>query len=330
MLHLPYQKVLKTDVSDWDFPSASSENFRKYKQATSYLVAKRLGLRGNMASKYYLTTGKDKLGPLSEADIIKAVRSGKISMFDMILNNQTNEWMMLAQHPDFSDLDSSQAEEEEISEDSDHFAIGLLSDKADNSNGLDLPEFITPDNFPILTPVYWYEKDKAHQKLKYLDVLSLVHSHKLTEQSLISNSAQGPWQPLIKWEEFSAESLKSFKDASHEALPDVHIRRQTKRFNAGLVFTALTKKGKGFQIFCPDISKGGLAFLVRAAKCDLKEEIMIKFSDNLQDGRFDAKGVIVSIRKAKLPGADDIYVRYGVRFTALSEQGKKYILKITG
>ena len=277
-----------------------------------------------MASTYYLTTGKSKLGPLSEKNVIDGVRSGKISLFDMILNNQTGEWMMLAQHPDFSDLDAS-GDEQENQETETHQAVGLISDQVNED--AELPEFITPDSFPLLTPVYWYEKEKSHQRLKYLEVLSLIHSHKLSEQSLISKNPQGPWAPLIDWEEFSPQSLENFKQASNEQLPEIHVRRQSPRFNSGKVFVALSKKGTGFQIFCPDISKGGLAFLVRAAKCDLNEELMIKFDDKLEDGKFDAKGVVVSVRKARLPGADNVYVRYGVRFTALSENGKKFILK---
>lgn len=146
---------------------------------------------------------------------------------------------------------------------------------------------------------------------------------------MISKNPHGPWLPVINWEEFSPQSLENFKQASDAALPDVHIRRKSRRFSYGKVFVALSKKGTGFQIFCPDISKGGLAFLVRAAKCDLNEELMIKFDDKLEDGKFDAKGVVVSIRKARLPGADNVYIRYGVRFTALSEKGKKFILQLT-
>lgn len=280
-----------------------------------------------MSTQYYLTTGNNKLGPLTEKNIVDGVRSGKISLFDMILNNQTGEWMMLAQHPDFSDLDDT-SKSEESSEQSDHLAVGLISD-TDSGDNLNLPEFITPDNFPILTPVYWYEKDHTDRGLKYFDVLALVHSHKLSEQSLISKNPQGPWQPLISWDEFSPKSIEEYKKISTENLPEVHVRRKTQRFNSGKVFIALSKKNQGFQIFCADISKSGLGFLVRSAKFSLNDELMIKFDDKLQDSKFDAKGVIVSIRKVRLPGAENVYVRYGFRFTALSEAGKKYLLKAT-
>ncbi|WII72067.1 PilZ domain-containing protein [Bdellovibrio sp. 22V] len=275
-----------------------------------------------MTSGYYLTTGKQKLGPLTEKNVIDGVRSGKISLFDMILNNQTGEWMMLAQHPDFSDLESDGDGDSSENDYGDHVAVGLISDVNEDTQ---VPAFITPENFPILTPVYWYEKNRGDHPLKYLEILALVHEHKLSETSLISKSPQGPWQKLIDWEEFSPKSLENYKQISGEKLPDVKMRRKSPRFNCGKVFIALSSKGSGFQVFCPDVSRTGMGLIVRTAKCDLNETLMIKFSDSITDNKFDAKGVVVSVRKVKLPGAENVYIRYGIRFTHLSETGKKFI-----
>lgn len=282
-----------------------------------------------MTAGYYLSTGKEKIGPLSEKAITDGVRKGKISLFDMILNNQTGEWMMLIQHPDFSDLEApSEDSGSESSEYENHVAVGLIS--SDLSDETQAGAFVTPDNFPILTPVYWYEKSRSSHPLKYLDVLAMVHEHKLSEQSLIAKNPNGPWQKLIDWEEFSPKSLEEYKQVSGDELPDVKIRRKSPRFNCGKVFVALSSKGKGFQFFCPDISKTGMALIVRTAKCDLNEPIMVKFSDKLADSKFDVKGVIVSVRKVRLPGSTEIYIRYGLRFTHVSEAGRKFIEALPG
>ncbi len=279
-----------------------------------------------MATQYYLTSGKQKIGPLSEKSILDGIRSGKIQLFDMILNNQTNEWVMLIQHPDFSDLEGSAEEsrEEERPTGEQHAAVGLISDTIDeDTRGI---SFVTPDNIPILTPVYWYEKDHAEKRMKYLEVLSLVHTHKLSEQSLLSKSPKGPWQKLVEWDEFSPESLENYKQVSKDDLPDINIRRKFPRFECGKVFVILSK-GKGYQAFCPDISKTGLAFIVRTPKADLNDVVVVKFNDLVEGNKFDAKGTVVSVRKVKLPGSDNIYIRYGVRFSHLSESGRDFILK---
>lgn len=278
-----------------------------------------------MAAEYYLTSGKRKIGPLSERQILDGVRSGKINLFDMILNQQTNEWMMLMQHPDFSDIETNvdSASGSEHDHDDSQVIIGLIpGDITENTvpHGLRLQE-------PILNSVYWYEKDQGTRRLKYLEVLSLIHQHKLSEQSLIAKSPQGPWQRLIDWEEFSPKSLKEFKEATDTALPDVHMRRKSARYECGKVFVLMGQQQGGFQVFCPDISKSGMAFIVREEKAKLNESMMVKFADNMGNGKFDAKGLVVSARKVKLPGSDNIYIRYGLRFTHLSEAGKAFILE---
>ena len=107
----------------------------------------------------------------------------------------------------------------------------------------------------------------------------------------------------------------------------MHVRRKSPRYECGKVFILMSQAG-GFQAFCPDISKSGMAFLVRSTKANLNEQFMVKFSDNTGDGKFDAKGLVVSARKVKLPGSENIYIRYGLRFTHLSVAGKAFILQL--
>lgn len=275
-----------------------------------------------MAAQYYLTTGNQKIGPLSEKAIHDGIRAGKISLFDMIYNHQSSEWVMLMQHPDFSDLDSG-SDDDSSSQHQGHLAVGLISDRMDDEHTL-VPANILADNFPSLEPVYWYEKDNTSKRLKYLDVLSLIHAHKLSEHSMLAKQPTGPWQRLIDWDEFSPASLEKYKQASAVNLPDVNIRRKFPRYTVGSVFVAIAQN-KGFQVFCPDISKSGLAFLVREPKCGIKDEVILKFADKVTENKFDAKGVVVSVRKVRLPGSEQIYLRYGVKFTHLSENGKAFI-----
>jgi hypothetical protein len=54
--------------------------------------------------EYFISNGQDKLGPFTEGQILRALRKGQLNMFNMILDAQKSEWVMLMQHPDFSNL----------------------------------------------------------------------------------------------------------------------------------------------------------------------------------------------------------------------------------
>lgn len=86
-----------------------------------------------MPSQYYLSNGKQKFGPFNHDQVIDGIQSGKISLFDYILNQQTNDWMMLMQHPDFSEVLSDSHEREPksltaiLKDNSKHYKFGMES-----------------------------------------------------------------------------------------------------------------------------------------------------------------------------------------------------------
>ncbi|AHI04693.1 hypothetical protein BDW_00915 [Bdellovibrio bacteriovorus W] len=278
-----------------------------------------------MSGTYYIKSGSKNLGPLTEKNVIEALRAGKISLFDLILSNQTQEWVMLMQHPDFSEV-LEESGSESVSEDSNYKAVGLIEEELTFDNSA-FSGLLSPTKEPLVETVYWYKKNQINQPLKYLDVLSQIHDHHLHEASEISKSPTGPWKKLIDWDEFKPESVSKFRASSPEDVPDVNIRRKHTRHDSGEIFIIIAQN-KGFQALCPDISKSGMAFIVRSARCQLNENIMIRFAKELDGNKVDARGEIVSIRKVRIPGSDQVFYRYGVRFTHLTENGKSRLEKL--
>jgi hypothetical protein len=107
-------------------------------------------------------------------------------------------------------------------------------------------------------------------------------------------------------------------------VPEANVRRKTERHSYGKTFVFLTRE-KLYKIFCSDISKSGLGLIVRTDIFKLNEEVYVKFGETVKDNDFEAKGIVVSSRKVKLPGSDEIFIRYGVRFTHLNSAGKEFL-----
>lgn len=271
---------------------------------------------------YYLSIAKKKVGPYSQDEIIGWIQSGKITLFDMVFNQQMNQWMMLMQHPDFSDLEYSR-----VKRASPVHATAPVNEGTFTKPSAPKHEAMIADEISLLVPLHWYLQDQPNNALKYLEVLSLIGQKKVFEHTLIAKNAKGPFKRLIEWEEYSASSREEFKKGSNEPVPDVNIRRQTERHNSGQNFIFQTKE-RTLKIFCADISKTGLGVIVRQALFNLEDEIYVRFDETVTDNNFDAKAVVVSSRRVKLPGSDEIFVRYGIRFTHMSSAGKAYIEKI--
>lgn len=278
-----------------------------------------------MSEGYFIKSGSKTLGPLSEKNVIDALRSGKISLFDLVLSKQTQEWVMLMQHPDFSEV-LEESGSDSSAENSDYMAVGLIDEELTFDNSA-FSGLLSQTKEPLVETVYWYKRTQVQQPLKYLDILSQIHDHHLNEESEISKSPTGPWKKIIDWEEFKPESVSKFKASTSEAVPDVNIRRKHTRHNSGEVFIIIAQN-KGFQALCPDISKSGMAFMVRSARCQLNESIMVRFAKDLDGNKVDARGEVVSIRKVRIPGSDQIFYRYGVRFTHLTGNGRSYLEKL--
>ena len=275
-----------------------------------------------MAAGYYLSINKEKRGPFTDTEILAWIQSGKINLFDMIFNQQMNTWMMIMQHPDFSDLEYSKAPVKRVEHT--HVRTAPINEGTFTKPAVPKNEVVVDDEISLLVPVHWYVNDEPTKALKYLEVLALINQRQVNEHTLIGKSPQGPFKKILEWEEFSASARAEFKKSSKEEVPDVNMCRKTERHISGQNFIFLTKE-RTFKIYCSDISKTGIGIIVRQELFNLEQEVYIRFADKLTDNNFDAKAIVVSSRKVKLPGSDEIFTRYGIRFTHMSMAGKNYI-----
>lgn len=273
-----------------------------------------------MIREYFLSNKKEGVGPLSEADVIKGIKAGKISLFDMILNQQTGEWVMLMQHPDFSDLDEAAVEDEP-----EKMVAGLISEGSFTRPIVTAP--IESKEVPELVPVQWYFLDIPGQGYGYLQALSLINNKKISEHTLTAQSPQGPWKKLTEWDDFSPQARADFKKNSDINIPELNLRRRYPRFICGKNFLVLASD-KMSRMFCSDISQSGMSLIVRADVFHPHEVVTVKFKDILEDNSFDAKGKVISMRRVRIPGHTGMYIRYGVRFTHMTSTGRLFIASL--
>jgi len=263
-----------------------------------------------MITQYFLLSGKETIGPYTEKEILRGLAVGTLTMFDHILNQQTGEWVMLMQHPDF--VDAHPIEFDNTSPgtlgivSAELKPIGLVNSSSDDS-----------EQIPEIEPVFWYVKNEPGMNFNFLKIVSLLKSNRVSEHSLISKNPQGPWKKLIEWEEFSPESRRSYQKEAKLAGLDLKLRRADERFLCGKHYI-VTKNENAYKIFCSDISLAGMGLITRGDLFALHDNTYIKFKDVFNSNRFDAKGEIVSRGQTTLPGFTEMFYRYGLRFTKIT------------
>lgn len=275
-----------------------------------------------MIKEYFLSNSKNRVGPLSEKEIVKGVRSGKISLFELILNQQTNQWVMLLQHPDFSDIEDGS---EDDSDSDSKQIVGLIDEGSFTSPAVDSK--ITAREVPELEPVFWFQKEDPRTAYRFLQMLSLINNKKVLEHTLVGKSPKGPFRRLIEWEEFSETSRESFKKTSNIHVPDLKLRRKHPRLPCGKNFL-IHSEGRLSRVFCSDMSQSGMSILMRADQFKTQEAVVIKFRDVLEDKNFDAKAVVISARRVRIAGHEKPFVRYGLRFTHLTSSGREFLARM--
>lgn len=271
-----------------------------------------------MIKEYFLSNSGKGVGPLSEKEIVQGVRSGKISVFDLILNQQTNQWVMILQHPDFSDIGDASSDEDSNQKQ----MIGLIDEGSFTAPVVNVP--ISKQEVPELEPVFWFRQEDPKTAYRYLQMLSLINNGKVLEHSMIGQSPYGPFRRLMEWEDFSESSRESFKKAANIHIPDLKLRRRHPRRICAENFLVLSE-GRLLRVFCTDMSQSGMSLLVRSDLFKNQEAVVIKFKSELEDKTFDAKGLVISARRVRLAGHDQAFVRYGIRFTHLTSSGRDFL-----
>ena len=268
---------------------------------------------------YFITNGKEKLGPFTEQQIVNALRRGQLSMFDMILHEQKSEWVMILQHPDFFDLQIDSVKREPKKKSHPKPVVALAKDLQDDE---DITQVLDADS-PELVPIHWYLQGNP-QSFNFLQVLFLLKTKKATEHTRISKNPNGPWEPLVAWSEFSQDFRDQYQKITNTELPEVHLRRKFPRIPCGHNFI-FQVSDIAFKAFCLETSEEGLSLVLKSKRCVVGDVILIKFAETMVQGRFDAKGIVLSEKKFTAPGSDEIFLRMSVRFTHFSEEGKFFI-----
>ncbi len=257
-----------------------------------------------MLKRFFLSRQGAQMGPYTVNEILEKLQRAEHAWNDYIYDESKEDWMLLLEHPLFAEK----------------YTQGWA--RAENMN----PTAVHP----------YHEKKWAIQKdnkqfgpFSYLEVIQMLQERTLQDEDLISLSQEGHWKKVKEFEEFSVSKVRQLMSTADRQIKEVFNRRRYPRaqFDGTLIVhdNKTVFRGQTFQI-----SAGGAGLFIPSSALQPGQTLLLHFHPSKDVPAFNAVAAVVSKFSSDL--ASELVpqpLRYGVRFTSISQVVKEKIYSYT-
>lgn len=259
-----------------------------------------------MAKQYYLSNNGTHLGPYSRETVLKKIESQEQQWTDYVFDENVGEWIMLLEHPEFS-MKLSPKSAEKIQT---------------NHSLAPLPAIYKDKEWFIL------KEGNNYGPFSQLELVQMLQEKTLFEYDYIWHSKFTAWQRVVEVEEFSNQNIKELKGSNDAAVSEVFFRRRHARASYGASLIVHNNKsvfrGQAFEI-----SAGGAGVLIDNPHLQPGQSLFLHFQPGDGVPPFNAVCQIVSKQYVREASASTEPVKYGVKFTTLSQSVRESIKNYT-
>ncbi|MGZ3769660.1 MAG: GYF domain-containing protein [Bdellovibrio sp.] len=259
-----------------------------------------------MTKQYYLSNNGTHIGPYPFETVLKKIETQEYQWTDYVYDENVGDWMMLLEHPEFSS----------------RYAQRPVT-KAKEADVIQLPKENLKDK-------EWYilKEGNNYGPFSQLDLIQMLQEKTLFEYDYIWHSKLPAWQPLAEVEDFSSENIKKLKNSKDSDFTELFFRRRHLRVVCGASLIVHNNKTV-FRGKALEISAGGAGVLIENAELLPGQSLFLHFQPGTGVPPFNAVCQIVSKQFSKENSAGSGPVKYGVKFTTLSQSVKESIKTYT-
>ena len=257
-----------------------------------------------MLKRFFLSRQGAQVGPYTVNEILEKLQRCEHAWNDYIYDESREDWMLLLEHPLFAD---KYTEGWARSQNMNTTAIHPYHDKK------------------------WMIKKEAKQfgPFSYLEVIQMLQERTLFDSDPICLMRLGKWQPVKEWEEFSNQKIRQLLTTPDRHIKEVFNRRRYPRvtFEGSLIVhdNKTVFRGQSFQI-----SAGGAGLYIPSPALQPGQTLLLHFHPSPDVPAFNAVASVVSKNQfQKESEIDPRPLRYGVKFTSISQTVKEQIYSYT-
>ncbi|WII72916.1 GYF domain-containing protein [Bdellovibrio sp. 22V] len=259
-----------------------------------------------MAKQYYLSNNGTHIGPYTHETILKKIEAQENQWTDYVYDETVGEWLMLLEHPEFA---------------------AKLAQKPS----------ARPGKMAAPVPSKQTLKDKEWFILKegnnygpfcQLEIIQMLQEKALFEYDYIWHAKLPAWKRVAELEEFSSDKIRSMRDSKDADVAEIFFRRRHARASYGASLIVHNNKTV-FRGQALEISAGGAGVLIDTPNLQPGQSLFLHFQPGDGVPPFNAVCQIVSKQFVKDAKTDTEPVKYGVKFTTLSQSVRESIKNFT-
>ncbi|MEN0060008.1 MAG: GYF domain-containing protein [Bdellovibrio sp.] len=263
-----------------------------------------------MSKQYYLSNNGTHIGPYTRETVLKKVASHENEWTDYVYDENVGEWMMLLEHPEFAKELSQIPAKKPLS------PLPLSSAHNEGSATMKDKEW------------FILKEGNNYGPFCQLELIQMLQEKTLFEYDYIWHAKLPAWKRVAEVEEFSPEHIRLMKDSNDVGVAEIFFRRRHVRASYGASLIVHNNK-MVFRGQALEISAGGAGVLIDTPHLQPGQSLFLHFQPGDGVPPFNAVCQIVSKQFVKGEVDEAEPVKYGVKFTTLSQSARESIKNFT-
>ncbi len=267
-----------------------------------------------MQTLFYVSLNGGHVGPYSVETIVQKIEAGEHVWTDYVYCEAKADWVVAMEHPSFADKFQSSSAKVPAVKKEEHTVSGAATSKQD-------------DKFKEKA---WYilKEGNNYGPFSKLELVQMLQEKTMFEYDYVWHSKLNAWKRVAELEEYSPESIRAMKESGLSEIAEVFFRRRHARASYGCSLIVHNNKTV-FKGRSMEISSGGAGIMIDNPNLQPGQNLFLHFQPGDGVPPFNAVCTVVSKQMVKDTKSALDSVKYGVKFTSISQSVRESIRQFT-
>jgi hypothetical protein len=265
-----------------------------------------------MQKHFLVSKNGYNVGPFDFSELLIKLENRELNWMDYLFDETCQDWVMILEHSQFTEK----------------FNSGWGRPEA---QPIVATSYRNPNN-KFKEKEWWVLRDcNNYGPYSYVEVIQMLQEKTLFEYDYVWHQDLPAWRRVAEVADFMPETIKTLKDSGDLGVAEIFFRRRHARARYGCSLILHDNKSvyKGHSV---EISAGGAGIVIPSQILQPGQAVFLHFQPGDGVPPFNAICHVVSKQFIKtnpnLP-SDGMTVKYGVRFTSISQNIRESIKTFT-